>query len=370
MRVLVTGANGFVGKNLLVRLSEIAGIEALSFTRDDGDAALAGLVAKADFVVHLAGVNRPKSEGEFKTGNADLTQRLCAALQADGRAVPIAYASSTQALADNPYGRSKLEAENLIKAYAARSGAAAYVYRLPNVFGKWCRPNYNSAIATFCHNIARGQPIQINDRAASLTLVYIDDVVAEFVRLIQERPPVADNPRIPVEYSATVGELADMLGQFRASRQTLVTERVGSGLCRALYATYISYLEPEAFSYDLPKYEDPRGAFVEMLKTHDSGQFSFFRAPPGVTRGGHYHHSKSEKFLVVQGRAKFRFRHLVSNQIVELHTEGRSPQVVETIPGWSHDISNVGDEDMIVLLWANEIFDRQRPDTVSAVVVP
>ena len=370
MKILVTGAAGFVARNLIVRLEELPGFEVVRFTREMSDSDLPVLLAGVDAVVHLAGVNRPQSPDEFATGNASLTQCLCDALLATGRALPLILSSSSQAALDNPYGRSKRAAEEIVRAYALRSGASAYVFRLPNVFGKWCRPNYNSVVATFCHNIARGLPITVNDAGPPLSLVYVDDVVEEFIRVLGDRPPVdgAAICSVPVEYGITVRELANQIEAFRDSRASLISEPVGKGLTRALYSTYVSYLPPDAFAYMVPKYGDPRGMFVEMLKTKDSGQFSVFTAHPGVTRGGHYHHSKTEKFLVIKGRARFGFREILTNETCEIFTSGDAPQIVETIPGWAHDITNVGDDEMVVALWANEIFDRARPDTIASKV--
>lgn len=370
MKVLVTGAEGFVAKNLIVRLGELKHFEVVKFSRQTPENELATLVADIDAVVHLAGVNRPQSPDEFAMGNTGLTESLCQALVSCGRHVPVILPSSIQATFDNPYGNSKRNAESAVWRYAAQTGASVYVYRLPNVFGKWCKPNYNSAVATFCHNIARGLPIKINDDNAALTLVYVDDVVDEFIRVLKDKPPVGAEELccVPVECKTTVGELARQIESFRDSRVSLVSERVGEGLVRALYSTYMSYLPPDSFGYEVPKYDDPRGVFVEMLKTKDSGQFSYFTAHPGVTRGGHYHHSKTEKFLVIKGKARFGFRHILSNETHELFTSGEQPQIVETIPGWSHDITNVGDDEMVVMLWANEIFDRVRPDTIVSKV--
>lgn len=370
MKVLVTGAEGFVAKNLIVRLGELENIEVVKFSRQIPENELPALVADIDAVVHLAGVNRPPSPDEFARGNAGLTEILCEALVGCGRQVPVIFPSSIQATLDNLYGKSKRDAENALWRYAAQADASVYVYRLPNVFGKWCKPNYNSAVATFCHNIARGLSIKVNDGNAALTLVYVDDVVDEFIRVLRDKPPVGVEELccVPVEYKTTVGELAGQIVSFRDSCASLVTERVGDGLVRALYSTYMSYLPPDLFSYEVPKYIDPRGVFVEMLKTKDSGQFSYFTAHSGVTRGGHYHHSKTEKFLVIKGNARFGFRHILTNETYELFTSGEEPQIVDTIPGWSHDITNVGEDEMVVMLWANEIFDRARPDTIASKV--
>ena len=369
MKVLITGANGFVGKNLRAHFAERKDIEALTFTRDSPFLALAGAVASTDFVFHLAGVNRPKDVAEFTQGNVGLTRALCDALRleakATGRKIPVLYASSIQAGRDNPYGASKLEAEKILQAYQADVGAAVYIYRLPNVFGKWCKPDYNSAVATFCHNIARSLPVQINDPAASVSLVYIDDVIASFMETMQGEASAEAACRVVPQYSATVGDLVEQIKGFRHSRESLTTARVGIGLARALYSTYLSYLPPDTFAYELPKYGDARGVFVEMLKTPDCGQFSYFTAHPGITRGGHYHHTKTEKFLVIKGQARFGFRHILSNETFEIMTSGETPKIVETVPGWSHDITNIGDDEMLVMLWANEIFDRERPDTFA-----
>jgi len=365
MKVLITGSNGFVGKNLIAHLRERKDVEVVCFTRDDDVAQLLPLMATVDFVFHLAGVNRPETVAEFKVGNTDLTLALCDAIKASGKTTPVLYTSSSQATSDNPYGSSKLAAEQALLELERSIGAPVHLFRLPNVFGKWARPNYNSAVATFCHNIARGLPIQINDPLARVNLVYIDDVIARFVSVMDGELSAKPFVEVSPIYDITVGELANQLNAFRNSRNTLISEPVGTGLVRALYSTYVSYLPVESFTYDVPKYSDPRGVFVEMLKTGDSGQFSYFTAHPGVTRGGHYHHTKTEKFLVIKGTACFRFRHIVSGDFYELLTTGETPRIVETVPGWTHDITNVGEEEMIVMLWANEIFDRERPDTYA-----
>ena len=374
MKVLITGAQGFLGRNLQLRLSERPDAVVRVFTRADGDAAVAlpALVAEADWVFHLAGVNRPQDPAEFTAGNTELTRQLCDAVAEvatqTGRRVPVVFTSSTQAEQNNAYGLSKRKAEDLLQALRAQHGVEVHVFRLPNVFGKWCRPNYNSAVATFCHNIARGLPIQVNDPAAALTLVYVDDVIQCFLELMGGQPPQVDAQgfaAVQPQYKTTVGDLAKQLELFRDSRSSLITDRVGAGLTRALYATYVSYLPPEAFAYSVPQHGDARGVFVEMLKTPDCGQFSFFTAHPGVTRGGHYHHSKTEKFLVIKGTALFKFRCVDNGARHEITTEGGTPQIVETVPGWTHDITNVGQDELVVMLWANEIFDRERPDTIT-----
>lgn len=366
-RIAVTGASGFIGSNLTVQLRE-RGFDVVPVGHELGPAQLHAALEGCGLVFHLAGVNRPVDERDFITGNQTVTEALLAALSAAEAPPPMVYASSVQATADNPYGRSKYAAERLVEAYGRRTGAPAAILRLPNIFGKWCRPNYNSVVATFCHNIARGLPITINDPSAPLRLLYIDDLVSHFIAIAQNPDDaVILTPDWPI-YETTIGELASHLENFRDSRKTLVTERVGAGFLRALHATYVSYLEPSDFDYPLQAHTDPRGMFVEMLRTLDSGQFSFFTAHPGVTRGGHYHHSKTEKFLVVQGEARFGFRHIVTGETLEILTSGATPRMVETVPGWSHDITNIGEQTMLVMLWANEVFDPQRPDTIAAKV--
>ncbi|MGO4303101.1 UDP-2-acetamido-2,6-beta-L-arabino-hexul-4-ose reductase [Cupriavidus sp. RAF12] len=372
MNVLITGADGFVGKNLRLHFAERKDVQVRTFTRDDDVASLPALLSEADFVFHLAGVNRPQDPAEFVSGNAGLTELLCKALCDEaatrGRRVPVIYTSSTQAERDNAYGASKRAAEQALFAAQASHQVPVHVFRLPNVFGKWCKPNYNSAVATFCHNVARDLPIQVNDPAAPVTLVYVDDVVERFVQLMDGADSQTDADgfaTVTPQYTTTVGELADNIRTFRDSRNTLVTERVGTGLVRALYATYVSYLPVESFAYTVPQYGDPRGVFVEMLKTPDCGQFSYFTAHPGITRGGHYHHTKTEKFLVIKGQARFKFRHMQTGETHELVTSGDKAEIVETVPGWTHDITNIGQDEMIVMLWANEVFDRARPDTFA-----
>jgi UDP-2-acetamido-2,6-beta-L-arabino-hexul-4-ose reductase len=365
MRILITGADGFIGQNLTARLREIDEFRVLQFTRRNDSSDLANLLAEADAVVHLAGENRPDDPAAFELVNAGLTRQLCAVIGAAHRAIPLILASSIHADRDTPYGRSKRAAELAVEGLARETGNPCFVFRLPNVFGKWCRPNYNSAIATFCHNIARGLPIRVDDEGAELSLVYVDDLLDAVLDVLAKPASGLHWPTVTPEYKTSVGEVAGAIAAFADSRSTLVTGRVGAGLGRALYATYVSYLPTSAFAYAIPVHGDQRGVFVEMLKTPDCGQFSFFTAHPGVTRGGHYHHTKTEKFLVVKGEARFGFRHILTNEFFELRTSGDKPMIVETVPGWSHDITNVGDNEMVVMIWANEVFDRSRPDTIS-----
>jgi UDP-2-acetamido-2,6-beta-L-arabino-hexul-4-ose reductase len=318
-----------------------------------------------DFIFHLAGVNRPKNVEEFTLGNTDLTSALCQATIQTKRLIPVIYTSSVQAELDNPYGESKKASEQVLMDFSAQTESPVYLFRLPNVFGKWCKPNYNSAVATFCYNIAHNLPVQINDANAKVRLVYVDDVVKHFMSIMDGALVDPGLNSVNPVYEVTVGGLAEKIQLFKDSRRSLITEPVGTGFDRALHSTYLSYLEPEQFSYQLVKHEDPRGVFVEMLKTKDSGQFSYFTAHPGITRGGHYHHTKTEKFLVLKGSALFKFRNVLTDDSYEIKTSDYVPQVVETAPGWTHDITNIGEDEMIVMLWANEIFDHDNPDTFT-----
>lgn len=365
MKVLITGAQGFVAKNLYTHLLERQDVEISLFSRRDSLGSLKSMISEVDFIFHLAGVNRPDDPEEFRSGNTDLTKTICDEIAAVGRKIPVLYTSSSHAQLDSLYGVSKLGAERALAELATNYAVPIHIFRLPNVFGKWAKPNYNSVVATFCHNVAFGLPIKINDPDAAITLVYIDDVIAQFIAVMDGK--IAGDPFMSISpsYEITVGNLAAQLGKFRDSRDTLITEPVGTGLVRALYSTYLSYVPPERFTYEVRKFTDPRGAFVEMLKTRDSGQFSYFTAHPGITRGGHYHHSKTEKFLVIKGSACFRFRRIDSGEFFECFTSGEKPEIVETVPGWTHDITNVGSDEMIVMLWANEIFDRENPDTFA-----
>jgi UDP-2-acetamido-2,6-beta-L-arabino-hexul-4-ose reductase len=366
--ILVTGADGFIGRNLVVHLRERPGIKVQTFTRRDELRSLREKVASADAVVHLAGVNRPSDPADFETENAGLTETLCNCLRAEkagsGRSLPLIFTSSAQAGQDNPYGRSKLAAEEEVQALSIETAIPCSVFRLPGVFGKWCKPDYNSVVATFCHNIARNIPIRIDNASSTIDLVYVDDVVEALIGALEAPPDGCRRLQVKPVHTVTVGHLADQIRAFEDGRRSLIVDRVGQGFVRALYATYISYLPGEFFSYEIPCHADSRGVFVEMLKTLDSGQISFFTARAGVTRGGHYHHSKTEKFLVINGQALFRFRHLLTGEIVELSIDGALPRIVDTIPGWAHDITNIGSEELVVMLWANENFDRERPDTI------
>lgn len=371
-QILITGGRGFIGKNLMVRMNEALDVNISQFERGDDPALLAELVREADAIIHLAGENRPKDVRAFEEVNTGLTHIICDAIrecyEAGGRYVPLVLASSQQVNLENPYGKSKRAAEDAVRALSEETGNPCIVFRLPGVFGKWSRPNYNSVVATFCHNIARRLDIKISDPDAALQLAYIDDVITAILTALESPKRGFQIATVSPQYSTTVGDLAAQLKTFDSCREGLQTERVGAGLTRALYATYLSFLPKARIAYDIPQHGDERGVFVEILKTPDSGQFSYFTSGPSIARGGHYHHTKSEKFLVVKGQALFRFRHLSTGETLEITTTADAPKIVESIPGWAHSVTNTGTEDLIVMLWANETFDHDRPDTVACKV--
>lgn len=370
MRVLVTGARGFVGKNLCEVLRRMPGLVLTEFDKEDDDEVLVRGLREALVTFHLAGVNRPESPEELTTGNVELTARICRSLVANDRPVKLVLSSSIQAERDNPYGRSKLAAEAAVRELCARSEVDAVVHRLTNLFGKWCRPNYNSVTATFCHNIARGLPIRISDPSTMLSLTYVDDVVTAFIRELEgpPRPGFRFAPALPVT-QITLGDLARTIQSFRDHRSDLVLGDYSSPFIRALYATYLSHLDPEQLAYPLTVRADERGSLAEFLKSPHSGQLFVSRTRPGVTRGNHFHHTKAEKFLVVQGEALVRLRQIHSDAIVEIRVRGEDCRVIDIPPGYSHSIQNVGSQDMVTLFWATEIFDRERPDTVPSRVL-
>ena len=368
MKILITGSRGFIGKNLTFSLDEMGGHDILTYNRFDNPDMLPALIEQADAIVHLAGEMRPADSNELFTVNAGLTEKICTLIRSSKSKKMLLLASSIQSAQDNLYGLSKLQAENAVIKLSNEMAIPVIVYRLPHVFGKWCKPNYNSVIATFCYNISKGLPIKINDPDAIIRPVYIDDVVSDFISAINQYTDGFSIRTVLPEYEITIGALANIIVGFKNSRENLLTDRVGMGLTRALYSTYMSYLTPDNFLYNLPMHRDARGSFVELLKTPDTGQFSYFTALPGITRGEHYHHTKTEKFLVVNGNARFGFRNIITNERVEIITSSGIPQVVETIPGWAHKITNIGENDMTVILWANEIFDPNHPDTINCIV--
>ena len=364
-RVLVTGAAGFVGRNLTTTLGRTDGIETLGYDLGTDPAAIEEGLATAEVIFHLAGVNRPQDPIEFDTGNAGFTEEIIARLESLGRAPKIVLSSSIQAERDNPYGVSKRRAEEALEGYAERTGASVSIYRLPNLFGKWCRPNYNSVVATFCHHIARDEPITISDESSELELAYIDDVVAAFIsEVTEDRGPGVHWGTVQPAHRITLGRLAEALRGFRESRSTLwVPDFASDALTRRLYATYLSYLPDGEQVYALEQRSDPRGSLAEFVKSPPFGQIFVSYTEPGITRGNHYHDTKTEKFLVVAGEGLIRMRRIDSDEIIEFRVRGEEYRVVDIPPGYTHSIENVGEGRMVTLFWACEVFDPSYPDT-------
>jgi UDP-2-acetamido-2,6-beta-L-arabino-hexul-4-ose reductase len=363
MKVLVTGCNGFIAKNLIAHLREMDDMHLYLFSKKDSLHLLNAYINEVDFIFHLAGVNRPKTTDEFYSGNVELTNYIVDALKKEQKNTPILFTSSTQVELDNDYAKSKREAEKLLLEYAKEMDASVFIYRLGNVFGKFSKPNYNSVIATWCYNITRSLEIKVDAQNKILHLLYIDDVIESFIQKLYVKKTKEYYHDVTPLYTKTLGEIAQLLHSFKNSRQNLLVEEVGSGFKRALYATYLSFLPTDKFSYKLKGHVDARGTFYEVLKTKDSGQFSLSTTAVGISRGGHYHHSKNEKFLVVRGEALIKLRGIFSDEVIEYKVSGKDIEVVEMIPGYTHNIKNIGDEELVLLMWANENFDHDKPDT-------
>ncbi len=366
MKVLVTGSNGFIGRNLIEALKQRPDISLFRFDLQNDPSDLPMMLNQADFIFHLAGVNRPKSEDEFEVGNAGLTEQICQYLSLCSKKVPILITSSIQATQVNPYGISKRHAETTVFTYGRETGAEVYVFRLPNVFGKWCRPNYNSAVATFCHNIAHDLPIQVNDPSVVMNLVYIDDVVASFVAAIDGcLPPDSVSFReVHPVHTATLGDIVELIRSFRRTREDKGIPELNNPLVKKLYSTYLSYLPIHEFSYPLKMNVDERGSFTEFIRTPDRGQVSVNISRPGITKGNHWHHTKNEKFLVVSGEGVIRFRKVGSDDVIEYPVSGAKLEVVDIPTGYTHNISNTGSGDLVTVMWCNELFDPEHPDTI------
>lgn len=394
MKILVTGAKGFVGRNLIATLNNIRlgldrtrGIaDDLTIYEYDIDSApelLDGYCRDCDFVYNLAGVNRPQDQKEYMQGNYGFASLLLDMLQKHHNTCPVMLSSSIQAslegrFAGSEYGRSKKAGEDLFFAYGRESGVDVLVYRFPNVFGKWCRPNYNSVVATFCYNIAHGLPIQVNDPAVQLELVYIDDVVDELIAALcgQAHRDARGYCYVPVTHLVQLGELAELIRSFYDTRQNLgVPDMTAGSLEQKLYATYLSYLPEDAFSYPLRMNVDARGSFTEILRTADRGQFSVNISKPGITKGNHWHHSKNEKFVVVSGQALIQFRRIGTDPqtgepypVIDYHVNGERIEVVDIPTGYTHNIINEGETDLVTFMWCSECFDPEHPDTYAEIV--
>lgn len=376
MKILVTGAKGFVGKNLVAELENIKygkdktypltqDIEIYEYDIDTDKSMLSEFCKDCDFVFNLAGVNRPETESEFMSGNFGFASDLLDELKKSNNTCPVMLSSSTQAALDNPYGKSKKAGEDLFFDYSKETGARVLVYRFPNVFGKWCRPNYNSAVATFCNNIANDLPIQVNDRSHKMTLVYIDDVVNELINaLCGSETKDGDYCKVPVEHNTTLGEIVDFIYSFKQSREDKsVPDMTEGSFSKKLYSTYLSYLPTDKFSYPLKMNIDNRGSFTEILRTADRGQVSVNISKPGITKGQHWHHTKNEKFLVVSGKGVIRFRKIDEEKVYEYFVSGDKLEVVDIPTGYTHNIENLGDTDMVTVMWCNECFNPDKPDT-------
>ena len=366
MKVLITGSKGFVGKNLIAELNATTDHELLLFDKETDVSLLETYCAEVDFIFHLAGVNRPENEEDFFAGNAGFTSTLLNMLKKHQNTCPVMISSSIQANLENHYGLSKKAGENLLKDYNKETGAKILIYRFPNVFGKWCRPNYNSAVATFCNNVAHELPIQMNDPNVVMNLVYIDDVVNELMNALEgNENTVGEFCEVSVVHTITLGEILDLIYSFKKSRENRLVPNMLDDFTKKLYSTYLSYLPEDRFSYELTMNVDQRGSFTEFIKTPDRGQVSVNISKPGITKGNHWHHTKNEKFLVVSGKGIVRFRKIDSDKVIEYFVSGDKMEVVDIAPGYTHNIENIGDTDMVTIMRANEAFDPETPDTYS-----
>ncbi len=362
-KILVTGSEGFLGLNLISTLRLSNDYQVLSFDRDNTDDELEQFICESDFIFHFAGVNRPKDQSEFRVGNTDLTKKIVSILEKRDLTTPVLMSSSIQSELDNPYGLSKRAAEEALLNYQ-ENGGVSYIYKLTNVFGKWCKPNYNSVVATFCHNIAHGKDISISNRETILRVVYIDDLIDEFISVLERGKPEQKNfYSFKNVYKVTLGELADTLSKFHNISNTLCVPDFSNQFVKKLYATYVSYLPEDSFSYKLKMHIDNRGDLFEFIKSEQFGQIFISITKPGVTRGDHYHNTKNEKFCVIRGDAEIKLRNILNERIIKYRVSGDIPEIVDIPPGYTHSIKNVGTSETITLFWANEIFNREKSDT-------
>ena len=369
MKILVTGAKGFIGKNLIAELKNRDYKDIYEVDIDTTDDELETYCKDCEFVFHLAGVNRPENNDEFMKGNFGFTSVLLDKLKASNNKAPVLITSSTQATLDNPYGISKKAGEDLLFSYEKETGAKVFVYRLTNVFGKWSRPNYNSAVATFCNNIAAGLPIKVNDPSVVMKLIYIDDVVDEFINAMNGKANIVSGYGIvPVEHVIELGKIAELIYSFKESRENLTLPDLSNEFEKKLYSTYLSFLPADSFSYRLCQNADERGSFTEFLKSENKGQVSVNVAKPGITKGNHWHHTKNEKFLVVSGEAVIAFRKVGEKEVIEYRVSGKDLTVVDIPCGYTHNIKNVGEDDLVTVMWVNEVFDPAKPDTYFEIV--
>lgn len=364
MKILVTGAKGFVGTNLVTELKNRNYNEVYECDINTTDEELEEYTKNCEFVFHLAGVNRPENEEDFMKGNFGFTSVLLEKLKKYKNKAPILITSSIQAALDNPYGKSKKAGEDLMFSYEKETGSKVLVYRLPNVFGKWCRPNYNSAVATFCNNIANDLPITVNDPEVILNLVYIDDVVSEFINALEGKENKIDNfCNIPTVHTIKLGKIVELINSFKSSRENLQLPNMKDEFSKKLYSTYLTYLPEDKFSCPVKMNIDDRGSFTEIFKTEERGQVSVNISKPGIVKGNHWHHTKNEKFIVVSGTGIIRFRKIGTDKVIEYKVSGDKLEVVDIPCGYTHNIENIGSTDMVTIMWANELFDKNKPDT-------
>ncbi len=364
MKILITGSKGFIGKNLISQLNNLGFSDIIEIDTNSTIQDLEMALSSSEFIFHLAGVNRPQNIEEYWKGNFEYTKFICDYLINNKKSIPIVFSSSIQAELDNPYGKSKKAAEEILLQYSEQANAKVFIYRLPNVFGKWSRPNYNSAIATFCYNIARNLPIRIDDPEKVLNLVYIDDVVDEFIQTMKNFENLESGyHKVKIEYKIKISQIVEKLYTFKNIRESLLMPDLKDSFDKKLFATFISYLPEDNLNYELEMKQDNRGWLSEFIKSENFGQIFVSKTKPGITRGNHWHHTKVEKFLVIYGEALIKLRKIDSDEVIEYKVSGDKLQVIDIPPGYTHSITNIGQSDLITIFWASEIFNPDKPDT-------